>query len=55
MQGITGLRLLNKGAKSSVVAPIGMVGVTFPHKTTVSSQQMVDNQGRPTYRKDIHV
>lgn len=55
MTGITGLRLLHKGAKSSVVAPMGPVGVTFPHKTTVSSQQMVDSMGRPTYRKDIHV
>jgi hypothetical protein len=55
MTGITGLRLLHMGTKSSVVAPMGPIGVTFPHKTTVSSQQMVDNQGRPTYRKDIHV
>jgi len=55
MMGITGLRLLHLGAKGSESAPSNLIAVQFPKKTTVTSMQMVDGQGRPTYRKDIKV
>ena len=55
MTGITGLRLLHHGAKGGESSPNGLISVQFPKKTTVTSMQMVDNQGRPTYRKDIKV
>lgn len=52
---MTGLRLLHRGAKNSVSAPQNVVHVTFPQKTVVTSAQLIDEMGRPTYRKDIHV
>lgn len=55
MMGMTGHRLLYKGASAEVTAPQNLVNVTFPQKTTVTSAQLIDNWGRPTYRKDIHV
>lgn len=53
MHGITGLRLLHLGARQHVADNSSLVPVIFPAKTTVTSQQMVDSFGRPTYRKDI--
>jgi hypothetical protein len=56
MQGITGHRMAWKGAADQLtVAPQNLVKVPFPQKTTVRSMQMIDDWGRPTYRKDIHV
>jgi hypothetical protein len=55
MMGITGLRLLHLGAKGGETSPNGLVDIQFPRKTVVTSMQMVDRQGRPTYRKDIKV
>lgn len=56
MHGITGHRMANLGAEKQIVtAPQNLITVTFPQKTVVRSMQMVDEFGRPTYRKDIHV
>lgn len=55
MTGTTGLRLLHLGSKGEHAAHAGLVSLVFPHKTTVSSMQMTDGFGRPTYRKDIKV
>ncbi len=56
MLGITGHRMCNKGAMDQLVtAPQCLVNVVFPQKTIVRSMQLVDDWGRPTYRKDIHV
>ena len=55
MQGLTGHRMVYRNLKSVVTAPQNLVKVTFPQKTVVSSAQLVDSFGRPTYRKDIHV
>jgi hypothetical protein len=56
MLGITGHRMAYKGAADQLVsAPQNLVNVVFPQKTVVKSMQMVDDWGRPTYRKDIHV
>jgi len=55
MMGITGHRLANKGASALVSAPQNLVNVQFPQKTVVRSAQLIDNWGRPVYRKDIHV
>lgn len=55
MTGITGLRLLHLGAKGTETAHSGLIPTIFPKKTTVTSMQMVDKMGRPTYRKDIKV
>ena len=55
MTGITGHRLLHLGAKGGVSSQIGTVHIGFPAKTTVTSMQMTDHLGRPTYRKDIKV
>ena len=51
----SGHQLIFRNLKSIVTAPQNLVSVTFPQKTLVSSMQMVDDFGRPTYRKDIHV
>jgi hypothetical protein len=54
--GVTGSRLLHlglKGADSVISSPQNLVHVKFPYKTTVTSQQMTDALGRPTYLKDI--
>lgn len=53
--GMTGHRLLHKGASAIVTAPQNLVNVQFPQKTVVTSAQLIDNWGRPVYRKDIHV
>lgn len=55
MHGPTGHRLIFKNLSSIVTAPQVMVKVPFPQKTVVTSAQMIDEMGRPTYRKDIHV
>lgn len=56
MLGITGHRMAIKGAENQLVtAPQNLINVQFPQKTVVKSMQMVDEFGRPTYRKDIHV
>jgi len=55
MIGMTGSRLVTRGATHLVGAPQNVLHIAFPHKTTVSSMQMVDSLGRPTYRKDIKV
>ena len=55
MMGMTGHRLLHKGATSVVTAPQNLVHVTFPQKTVVKSMQLIDDFGRPVYRKDIKV
>jgi hypothetical protein len=56
MTGMTGLRLLHLGSKDNVVgAHSGLVTTIFPQKTTVTSAQLNDHLGRPTYRKDIKV
>lgn len=56
MYGITGLRLLHLGSKNQTVgAHSGVIETIFPAKTTVTSMQMVDHLGRPTYRRDIKV
>lgn len=55
MRGPTGHSLIFKNLKSVVTAPQNLVKVPFPQKTVVSSAQMIDEFGRPTYRKDIHV
>jgi hypothetical protein len=55
MMGMTGSRLVTKGTAGVHYAPQNLLGVMFPHKTVVTSQQMVDSLGRPTYRKDIKV
>lgn len=51
----TGHELIFKNLQSVVTAPQNLVNVTFPQKTVVSSAQLIDEFGRPTYRKDIHV
>lgn len=55
MIGATGHSLIARNLKSVVTAPQNLVKVTFPQKTVVTSAQLIDEQGRPTYRKDIHV
>lgn len=55
MLGMTGSRLVAKGTAGMHAAPQNLLGVMVPHKTVVSSQQLVDHLGRPTYRKDIKV
>jgi hypothetical protein len=55
MDGPTGHRLIFRNLKAVVTAPQNLVHVTFPQKTVVKSAQMIDEFGRPTYRKDIHV
>lgn len=55
MLGQTGHRLVFRNLKSVVTAPQNLVKVEFPQKTVVTSMQMNDEFGRPTYRKDIHV
>lgn len=56
MMGITGHRMAVKGASERVVtAPQVMTKVQFPQKTVVRSTALIDDWGRPTYRKDIHV
>lgn len=52
---ITGHNLIFRNLKNVVTAPQNLVNVQFPQKTTVSSAQLIDEFGRPTYRKDIHV
>ena len=52
---ITGHRLIYRNLKSVVSAPQNLVKVQFPQKTVVTSAQLVDHMGRPTYRSDIHV
>lgn len=51
----TGHELIYKKTANMVTAPQNLIHVTFPQKTVVSSMQMIDDVGRPTYRKDIHV
>jgi len=58
MNGITGIRLLNmglKGSDSTISSPQNLVHVKIPYKTTVTSSQLTDHLGRPTYRKDSSV
>ena len=55
MLGPTGHRLIFRDVKHIVSAPQNLVKVDFPQKTVVSSAQLTDEFGRPTYRKDIHV
>jgi hypothetical protein len=55
MIGPAGLRILWLNTKRTVNAPMNVGKVVFPATTRVTSMQMVDSFGRPTYRKDIHV
>lgn len=55
MLGNTGHSLIFRNLKNVVTAPQNIVKVPFPQKTIVTSAQLIDEQGRPTYRKDIHV
>jgi hypothetical protein len=55
MLGPTAHSLIARNLKNVVTAPQNLVHVTFPQKTVVSSAQMIDEFGRPTYRRDIHV
>jgi hypothetical protein len=56
MLGMTGHRMCNKGALNRVVmAPQNLANIQFPQMTVVRSMQLIDDFGRPTYRKDIHV
>lgn len=55
MLGNTAHSLVYRNLKNVVTAPQNLVHVQFPQKTVVSSAQLIDEQGRPTYRKDIHV
>lgn len=55
MNGPTGHRLIYRNLQKVVTAPQNLVKVPFPQKTVVSSTQMIDKFGRPTYRSDIHV
>lgn len=55
MNGITGNRLLHlglKGSDSTISSPQNLVHIKIPYKTTVTSSQLTDTMGRPTYRKD---
>ena len=55
MLGLTGHRMVYRNVDSLVSAPQNLIKVQFPQKTTVTSAQLVDHFGRPTYRKDIRV
>jgi hypothetical protein len=53
MMGITGLRMIFRDVKKVAEVPMSVVDVAFPHKTTVTSQQLIGHDGRPVYRKDV--
>ncbi len=53
MIGMTGLRMIFQDAKKVAEAPMNTIKVGFPHKTTVTSEQLTDHMGRPVYRKDV--
>ena len=55
MRGNTGHSLIFRNLKDVVTAPQNLVKVEFPQKTVVRSKALIDQQGRPVYRKDIHV
>lgn len=55
MFGPTGHGLIYRSMKNVVKSPQNVSQVVFPQKTTVTSAQMVDHLGRPTYRKDMYV
>lgn len=56
MMGPTGHRLIHMGDNvKNLYSPQNMVNIGFPRKTTVSSRALIDEFGRPTYRKDIRV
>lgn len=53
--GVTGHSLIFRNLNAVVRAPENLVKVEFPQKTIVRSKALIDQAGRPVYRKDIYV